>query len=178
MKKYLGSTALIFMTVISYGQRGFGFDLGFSSTKAPMLDVKYFIDKNAASIGVTYQFYNNALGSKEDAIAPGTYAIGDGDYFYSIDIGYTRILSEHFSGSAEVSFATRRYYQNLSDNSFSEGGYHIIYKTKSEVGIGGIVTYNFNDMVGIFGGYNTVRHAFFGVQLKFVKYKKYATGEH
>src|SRR5213076_2123158 len=111
MKRYLALTVLIFMTMVCYGQRGFGFDLGFSSSKAPMLDVKYFLDKNAASIGVTYQFFNDALGSKEDAIIPGTTAIGDGDYFYSIDIGYTRILSEHFSGSAEVSFATRRYYQ-------------------------------------------------------------------
>jgi len=170
MKKHLALLSMAWVTLASYGQRGFGFDVGFTTSKAPMVALKYFLDKNAASIGVSYQIFNDALGSKEDVYTPGTVtAIGDGDYFYSIDVGYTRVLSDNFALSAEVSFVKREYYQNLSDYSFSEGGYHIIYKTKNEVGFGGFLTYYFSDVVGLFAGYNSTRKAAIGVQFRFLK---------
>ena len=168
MKKQLALLSMAWVTVACFGQRGFGFDVGFSTSKAPMVALKYFLDKNAASIGFSYQFFNDALGSKEDALIPGTIAIGDGDYFYSVDAGYTRVLSDNFALSVEVSFVKREYYQNLSDNSFSEGGYHVIYKTKNEVGFGGFLTYYVSDLVGLFAGYNSTRKAAIGVQFRFL----------
>jgi hypothetical protein len=171
MKKSFTLLPLIFLTALSYGQRGFGFDAGFSTSKAPMVALKYFIDKNAASIGASYQVFNDALGKKEDEILQNDFAIGNGDFFYSIDVGYTRLLSEKFSVSGEVSFVKRKYYRNLSNNSFPVGGYHIIYDTKSEVDFGGFVTYYFNDLVGIFVGYNSIRHASIGVEFRFLKPK-------
>ncbi|MFI5186550.1 MAG: hypothetical protein ACHQF0_07500 [Chitinophagales bacterium] len=167
MKKYLLLLTVIFFVTCSYGQKGFGFDVGIASSKAPMLDVKYFFNKNAASIGVSYQIFNDALGKKNDLI-PGTYAIGDGNYFFSVDIGYTRIVSKNFSVSGEVSIGQKSYYQNLSDNDFSAGGYHRITSKTSKVGVGGIVTYNINAMVGVFAGYNSLRQAAVGVELRFV----------
>jgi hypothetical protein len=175
MKKSFTLLPLIFLTTLSYGQRGFGFDAGFSTSKAPMLAVKYFIDKNAASIGMSYQVFNNALGKKEDDVIPGTVAIGDGHYFYSIDVGYTRILSEKFAVSGEISFASKKYYQNLSDNSFSQGGYHRIYKTESEVDVGALLFYYFSDTFGLFGGYNSIRQASIGVEFRFLRPRS-ATG--
>ena len=168
MKKYLVLTTVIFLVIFSDAQKGFGFDLGIATSKAPMFDVKYFLNENAFSLGLSYQIFNDALGKKESGVIPGTNAIGDGDYFFTVDIGYTRILSEKFSVSGEISVGSRKFYQNLSDNNFSEGGYHRIYKTKSIVGAGGIITYNANNTVGFFAGYNSIREAAAGVQIKFV----------
>ena len=171
MKKYLASLTVVFMTAIVYGQRGFGFDLGFSTSKAPMVAVKYYLGKNAASVGASYQIFNDALGKKEEEIVSGgDVAIGDGHYFYSIDIGYTRVLSEKVSLSGEVSFAKKSHYQNLSKNDFSQ--YHRILDTDSEVGVGGFVIYNFSEVFGLFGGYNSVRQATVGIELRIVKEKK------
>jgi len=171
MKFFFTLLLLIFLTALSYGQRGFGFDAGFSTSKAPMVAVKYFVEKNAASIGMSYQVFNDALGKKEDDFIPGTTVIGDGHYFYSIDIGYTRILSENFAVSGEISFASKKYYQNLSDYSFSQGGYHRIYKTESEVDVGAFLFYYFSDTFGMFGGYNSIRQASIGVEFRFLKPK-------
>lgn len=168
MKKYLLFPALIFFVTFSFGQKGFGFDVGFSTSKAPMMDVKYFVNKNAGSIGFSYQVFNDALGKKEPGVIPGTNAIGDGDYFYSVDIGYTRVLNEKFCISGEISIGQKIFYQNLSDITFAQGGYHRTVSKKSEVGGGASLTYDINDNVGIFAGYNSIRQGSLGIQFRFL----------
>ena len=65
MKKVLLLLIIIFSaTFLTHAQRGFGFNVGMSTSKAPMIAVKYFVDKNAGSIGFSYQVFNDALGSK------------------------------------------------------------------------------------------------------------------
>jgi hypothetical protein len=172
MKKYLVFVPSFFFVLLTSGQKGFGFDVGIGTSKAPMIAAKYFFDQNAVSLGATYQIFNDALGKKHDYI-PGTTAIGDGDYFYSIDIGYTRVLNESFSVSGDVSIGQKKYYQNLSDDSFSQGGYHRIYKTKSQVGGGAYFFYNFNLNFGLFAGYNSLRGGTFGVEFRFLKEQQY-----
>src|SRR5689334_9233537 len=103
MKKYSILLLVLFAVTGAKSQNGFAVDVGIGTSKAPMIGVKYYFDKNAASIGVSYQVFNDALGKEKDLI-PGTPAIGDGDYFYSFDIGYTRIINEDFSVSADLSF--------------------------------------------------------------------------
>jgi len=168
MKKYLLFPAFIFLVTFSFGQKGIGFDLGFSTSKAPMVDVKYFVDKNAGSIGFSYQVFNDALGKKEPDVIAGTNAIGDGDYFYSVDIGYTRVLSEKFCISGEVSIGQRIYYQNLSDITFAQGGYHRTIEKKSVIGGGASLTYDVNEHVGVFAGYNSLREGSLGIQFRFL----------
>ena len=168
MKKYLALIIVVFLVIFSNAQKGLGFDLGIATSKAPMFDIKYFLNENAFSLGASYQIFNDALGKKKDGVIPGTNAIGDGDYFFSVDMGYTRLLNEKFSVSGEISIGNRKFYQNLSDNNFSEGGYHRITKTNVIVGVGASITYNANDIVGFFAGYNSIREAAAGVQIKFV----------
>ena len=55
-----------------------------------MIALKYYLDKNAASIGKAYQVFYNSLGKNQDLVIGNT-AIGDGEYFYSFDIAYTRV---------------------------------------------------------------------------------------
>ena len=108
MKKYLVLLPSTFLSSFAYAQNGFGFDVGMATSKAPMIAVKYYLDKNAPSIGFSYQVFNDALGKEEDLEAWRVLAIGDGDYFYSFDIGYTRVLSEKFSIGGEVSIRDKK----------------------------------------------------------------------
>jgi hypothetical protein len=172
MKKYLVSIPSIFFVLLTSAQRGFGFDVGMATSKAPMLAVKYYIDKNAPSIGFSYQVFNDALGKEHD-LTTGSTAIGDGEYFYSFDIGYTRVLSEKFSLAGEVSFGTKKHYQNLRDDNSTSGGYHRILKTESVVGGGGFLFYNINQTFGIFAGYNSLREGTFGLEVRFIHEKQY-----
>jgi len=172
MNKYLILIPSVFFVLLTSAQTGFGFDAGIGTSKAPMIAVKYFFGNNAASIGATYQVFNDALGKKHDYLA-GTTAIGDGDYFYSIDVGYTRILNENFSISGDVSIGEKKYYQNLRDDNSPQGGYHQIYKSKSQVGGGAYLTYNFNTSFGLFAGYNSLRGGTFGLEFRFLKDKQY-----
>jgi hypothetical protein len=172
MKKYLVLVSFIFVGLLVSAQNGFGFDLGMSTSKTPMLAVKYYIDKNAPSIGFSYQIFNDALGKKQNYI-PGDTAIGDGDYYYSFDIGYTRVISDKISIGAELSVGTRKYYQNLRDDNSAAGGYHRILSTKSVVGGGGFLYYNINEMFGLFAGYNSLREGTFGLEIRVFKQAQY-----
>jgi len=172
MKKYIILFLSTFFASIIYAQNGFGFDVGMATSKAPMIAVKYYIDKNAPSIGFSYQVFNDALGKNED-LKTGSTAIGDGDYFYSFDIGYTRVLSEKFSIAGEVSIGTKKHYQNLRDDNSSSGGYHRILKTESVVGGGGSIFYNINETFGIFAGYNSLREGTFGLEVRLFHEKQY-----
>jgi len=170
MKKYSIVALSLFFITLAHGQKGFAIDLGIGTSKAPMIAVKYYLDKNAASIGASYQVFNNALGKNQDLVVGDT-AIGDGDYFYSFDIGYTRVISEKFSIGAEVSFGTKKYYQNLRDDSAPSGAYHRIIDTKSVIGGGGLLFYNVNEAFSIFGGYNSLREGTFGLEFRFLSEK-------
>ena len=172
MKKYLVLIPSIFFVLVASAQRGFALDLGMGTSKAPMLAVKYYIDKNAPSIGFSYQVFNDALGKKQDLV-PGDSAIGDGNYFYSFDIGYTRVLNEKFSIGGEVSIGTRQHYQNLRDDSAPSGGYHRYLTTESVIGGGGFLFYNINQTFGIFAGYNSLREGTFGLEVRFFQEKQY-----
>ena len=169
MKRVLVLTVVIFFVTFSFGQQGFGFGAGFSTSKAPLINFKYFFGQNAVSLGASYQVFNDALSKKEDSFLPNAVVIGDGDYFYSIDVGYTRMISDNFSISGEISFGKKKFYQNVTDDSFSQGGYHVIYKTESKIGAGVFATYYFNETFGIFAGYNSLRQASIGIDVRFVK---------
>jgi hypothetical protein len=172
MKKYLIVSFILSLAIGVSGQSGFGFDVGVGSSKAPMIAVKYYFEKNAISLGGSYTVFNNALG-KEKELIPGDPAIGDGWVFYTIDIGYTRVLNEKFSIEGEISFGKKKHYQNISNNDFSSGGYHRFIDEKSIAGGGGLLFYNINQTVGLFAGYNSIREGTFGVEIRFFHEKQY-----
>jgi hypothetical protein len=172
MKKYLILFLIVFVGFLVHAQNGFGFDLGLGTSKAPMIAVKYYLDKNAFSVGASYQVFNDALGKNKD-LQSGDSAIGDGDYFYSFDIGYTRILSEKFSIAGEISFGQRKYFQNIRDDSAPSGGYHRILDSKSVVGGGGLLFYNISEAFSLFAGYNSLREGTFGLEFRIVRQQQY-----
>ena len=174
MKKYLVLIP-IFLVLLTSAQRGFGFDVGMATSKAPMIAAKYYFEKNAVSIGGSYTLFNNALGEKKDQINQGDHPIGDGRTFYTIDIGYTRVVSDKFSVEGELSIGRKMYYQNISDDNSSSGAYHVFGWKDSEsiVGGGALLFYNINETFGIFAGYNSLREGTFGLEVRLFHEKQY-----
>ena len=175
MKKYSVLVPFIFVVSLASAQRGLGFDVGIGTSKAPMIAAKYYFEKNAVSLGGTYTLFNDALGEKKDQIHQGDKVVGDGQTFYTIDIGYTRVLSEKFSVEGELSIGRKKYYQNISDDNSSSGAYHVFgYKDpESIVGVGGLLFYNFNETFSLFAGYNSLREGTFGVEIRLFKQAQY-----
>jgi len=165
MKKLLLSVIVIFCAVFLFGQNGFGIDVGFSTSKAFMVAGKYFVGPNGFSLGASYQS-NHELGKKLAAKLNDD-IIGNGNYFYTADVGYTRILNEQFSIEGEVSIGVKKYYTNYRDNNSSSGAYHVINKTKAAGGGGAILVYHFNEIFGVFAGYNSLREGSLGLQIRF-----------
>jgi len=172
MKKYLIVSVILFLVMNVKGQSGFGIDVGMSTSKAPMIAAKYYFEKNAVSLGGSYTLFNNALGEKKTLI-PGDTAIGDGKIFYTLDFGYTRVISEKFSIAAEISIGQEKHYQNIRDDSAPEGAYHRITDKKSKFGGGGLLFYNISQTVGLFAGYNSIREGTFGVEIRFFQTEQY-----
>ena len=162
--------SVIFLVTFTYGQdgqKGFGFDVGFATSKSLMAAIKYFDGLNAFSLGFSYQS-NHELGKRATKRLVDT-IIGNGHYFYTVDIGYTRILNDQFSVEGEISIGPKKFYTNFTNNSFAAGGYHVIDKTNTQLGVGGILIYQFNDIFGLYAGYNTIRQANLGLQINLVK---------
>ena len=166
MNKYLLLLTFVLPALLSFGQSGLGFDLGFGTSKSGMLAGKYYYDEhNAFSVGFSYQS-NHELGKRNSKQAGDT-IIGNGHYFYSVDLGYTRIFDDQFSLEGEISTGPKKYYTNFRDNNLSAGGFHVIDKSKFQVGLGALFIYHFNEIFGLYGGYNTIRQATFGLQVRF-----------
>lgn len=172
MKKILTFLTFVFFLNFTYGQTGFGFDIGFATSKSALFDIKYFKNKNAFSLGLTYQF-NDTKGKKvtEQLSNYGRTVDGTGNYFYTVDFGYTRILTDKFSLTGELSVGGRNLYTNYIDNRFTDGGYYMVDKSESLFGIGGLVTYYLNQNFGVFAGYNSIRSVAIGLQIKLLSQK-------
>lgn len=175
MKKYCVFVPAVFCVLLASAQNGFAIDVGIGTSKAPMIAAKYYFEKNAVSVGASYTLFNNALGEKKDKITQGDKVVGDGQTFYTIDIGYTRVISEKFYIEGELSIGQKKYYQNISDDNSSSGAYHVFgYKDpKSIIGGGGLLFFNISEVFGLFAGYNSIREGTFGVEFRFIQQKQY-----
>ena len=172
MKKIITFLTFVFFLNFTYGQTGFGFDLGLATSKSALFDIKYFKNKNAFSLGLTYQF-NDAKGEKvtKQLSNYGRTVDRTGSYIYTVDFGYTRTLTDKISLTGELSVGGRNHYTNYIDSRFTDGGYYMIDKSESLFGIGGLVTYYLNQNFGVFAGYNSIRSIAIGLQIKLLNQK-------
>lgn len=159
---------LLMGSLKSKAQQSFGFGIGAASTSSLLFDIKYYINKNAFSIGYTYEL-NESKGKliKNQLKNHGREVSGRGDFFTSVDIGYTRILLERVFLSAEVSIGHIQSFTNYIDGRFTGGGYHMIDHSEESVGYGGKMAYFITSNIGIYSGYNTIRKASVGLDFKF-----------
>jgi hypothetical protein len=103
----------------------------------------------------------------EEVIDPlfayGTTIDGTGDYFFSIDLGYGRIIKEKFTLEGELSLGQKTFYTNY--NQLPDVGCHTIDKTEPVVGGGILAGYLLNENLGVNVGYNSIKGLSFGMRL-------------
>lgn len=159
-------TLLIFAN--SAKAQNWGLGIGYGTSSSIHADFSYLSNQNVFHIGGTYQF-SNTKGKLLSEQGPnhGRTVDGRGQYFWTIDFGYGRYLTEKLSVHGELSVGAVNDFTNYVDNRFSGGGYHMIDSTEITGGIGANVGYGFSDSVSGFVGYNTLREITFGIRLIF-----------
>lgn len=146
-----------------------GFDLGFSSNKALLLNVSYYSGKNGFSIGMSREMvFPKGKYVDEQLSNYGRTIDSNGTYFYAFDFGYSRIIIKRLTLSGELSFGSKVFYTSYIDNRFNGGGYYLIDKKESLFGLGCLLGFNIVRGFDLISGYNTIRGFTFGCRFKIV----------
>lgn len=136
--------------------------MGFNNALA--LNMSYFKSKNGFSIGYTREMRFPEGKAVDDQLPNyGRTVKGAGSYYGAIDLGYHRSINPKLSIAAELSFGSRSYYTDYSDERFSEGGYYLVNDTKSLAGVGASASYRVSDLIYFSGGYNSLRSITIGI---------------
>ncbi|MFY0698342.1 MAG: hypothetical protein JXR11_10855 [Balneola sp.] len=142
-----------------------GFSAGYGSSTTMYLDIFYFLkNENTFHVGGSIQFADQ-LGKRVNEQKPnhGRTVLGNGEYFWSLDLSYNLHLKYNFTVAGELSIGAQNSYTNFEDNRFSEGGYHLI-DSEITAGVGSNIGYNFSDSVNGFVGFNTLRRLTLGIR--------------
>lgn len=171
MNKSLFSTILIATTLFcvdAVKAQKWGIGIGYGTSSSIHVDFSYLSNQNVFHIGGTGQF-SNSKGKLLSEQGPnhGRTVDGRGQYFWTVDFGYGRYLTERLSVHGELSVGAVNDFTNYVDNRFSGGGYHMVDSTEITGGVGANVGYGFSDSVSGFVGYNTLREITFGIRLIF-----------
>ncbi|MDX1640128.1 MAG: hypothetical protein R3220_00425 [Balneolaceae bacterium] len=123
-------------------------------------------DMNSFHIGGSYQFADTRGKLVQERKANyGREIDGTGQYFWGVDLGYGRFLTEKISINGEVSVGSQNDFTNYLDGHFNGGGYHLVNSSEIVAGIGANVGFVASEYFSFFGGYNTLRNATFGIRL-------------
>lgn len=164
--KYLIVFFLAFLSVTTaYSQVGFSIAYGTSSNLA--FDGFYIDGFNRFHIGYAEQRNGQrATVVKERSSNYGTTRIEDGEYYWLLDFGYSRMIKDKFVIHSELSLGQRHDFTSYSDNRFRDNGYSLINYSKTAAGIGVNGGYLFNDNFEAFIGYHTMKKITLGIRFQ------------
>lgn len=92
---------------------------------------------------------------------------GYGTYSWFLDLGYSRVIFNKISLHGELTYGSDNDFVNYNDNRFNGGGYHMVTNRKSMFGAGTNIGYLISKNWEIYGGYNTLKKAQFGIRILF-----------
>lgn len=167
MKSILISTALILSVSVANAQK-FGVSFSFATAKVLAMDMFYTKNANRFHFGYGYQFN----GQKKTVVKErkdnyGLTKIEDGDFFWLIDLGYSRIIAKKLTIHPELSFGSKRFFTSYKDDRFSDNGYSLINRSEAKAGIGLNAGYFIIEKVEPFIGYHTLKKLNFGIRFSF-----------
>lgn len=145
-----------------------GTSVSFSTDKALGLNVFYFKSKNSFYFGFSQQFNgqkNTVVRERKQTY--GTTPIGDGDFYWLLDFGYSRTFMETISIQPEISVGDKNFFTSYKDNRFKDNGYSLINNSETIAGFGLNLGYKINDFVEPYCGYHTIKKATFGIRIHF-----------
>lgn len=164
--KYLTTVFLILFGLTAYGQVGFSVAYGTSNTFG--FD-GYIIDGSDNRFHFGFASQSNGQKAKvvkERLANYGTTRIEDGEFFWLLDFGYSKIIKEKFTIHSELSIGQRNDFTTYEDNRFTDGGYSLVNYSKTAGGIGVYAGYLFNYNFETFVGYHTTKKLTFGVRFQ------------
>jgi len=157
---------LIAQTSTQADKTTFGFSFAFSTENVLGMDFSWRKDFNRFHFGFGYQFN----GQKNEVVKErkanyGLTKIEDGDFFWLIDFGYSRIIKEKLAINPEVSFGSKKYFTSYEDNRFKDNGYSLINRSLAKAGLGVNIGYLASEYFEFFIGYHTMKKMNFGLRI-------------
>lgn len=169
MKKII--VFLIVSSVITYGQSqvrdgGGGFSFDFIINNAFGVDMFAQHGNNRFHLGYSHQ-YNGQEDKviKKQKETAGITEIENGDYFWVIDMGYSRIFMNILTVHSEFSIGGKNEFISFKDDRSYVEDYSLVTGSKMALGIGLKVGYLFKNGVEPFIGIHTLKKVDFGVRL-------------
>ena len=146
----------------------FGSSFAFSTEKVLSMDFFFGKDVNRFHFGFGYQFN----GQKNKVVRErksnyGLTKIEDGEFFWLIDLGYSRIIVKKLTIHTEISIGGKNYFTSYEDNRFSDNGYSLINRSETKTGIGINAGYFVSGKIEPFIGYHTIKKMNFGLRFSF-----------
>ncbi|HEY4785548.1 MAG TPA: hypothetical protein VIH57_05845 [Bacteroidales bacterium] len=161
---------LCFFNTNIFCQQGIGCSLFFTTDKVFGGNVFYTVQKNSFYCGFSYQ----SNGQKRTVVRErkktyGITPIGDGDYYWLIDLGYSRTFSKVII-QPEVSIGSKNYFTNYKDNRFKDDGYSLINYSIGIAGVGINIGYKVSDFIEPYIGFHSIKKLTLGIRIHFSFY--------
>jgi hypothetical protein len=143
-----------------------GASISFSTDKTLGLNMFYNKNKNSFYLGYSKQ-YNGQKNTvvRERKKTYGTTPIEDGDFYWLIDFGYSRIFLKTINLQPEFSVGNRNYFTSYEDNRFRDNGYSLINSSETIFNFGMNLGYIINDFIEPFCGYHNRKKLTVGIRI-------------
>lgn len=169
MKKFLIFIFALFITTICQGQvrdGGGGLSFSYSTNNAWGVDMFAGPGNNRFHLGYGHQFNGQEIKViKKQKETNELTEIGKGEYFWVIDIGYSRIFMDRITVHSEFSIGGKNEFTSFkADRTYYED-YSLVTGSKSALGIGLKVGYLLNNGLEPFIGFHTLKKIDFGIRL-------------
>lgn len=163
MKGILIFLPLVCMVTMINAQSGLSFS--YATKNAGYFDLFYGQKDNRFHLGYTFQ----GTGQMETVVKKrkpnyGLTRIEDGEFFWTIDMGYGRVVRKNITIQGELNIGQREFYTNYQDRRFKDGGYSLVTDTKVVAGVGTNLGYIFNHFFEGYLGYNSLKRVVFGIR--------------
>lgn len=160
---------IVFALIYSFGNQAnaqYGVSMSFTTNKALGFNCFFKEAQNAFYFGFTQQF--NGQKNKvvnERKINYGLTNLGDGDFYWLVDFGYSRTFFSVLTIQPELSIGQQNIFINYSDKRFSDDGYSLVTDKKGINGAGLNIGYRSSSWIEFFGGYHSIKKMNLGIRL-------------
>lgn len=156
---------LLLLTVFDiHGQ--IGVSISYSIGKTLGTNILGSINKNSFYIGYSKQ-YNGQKNTvvRERKKTYGTTPIEDGDFYWLVDMGYSRTFFEKITIQPEISIGRKNYFTSYKDNRFKDNGYSLITSSERVYNYGINLGYIINETIEPYCGYHNLKKITFGIRV-------------
>jgi hypothetical protein len=121
---------------------------------------------NRYHIGYGHQFNGQEINTvRNHKLVEEVTENGDGEYFWVIDLGYSRVFKNRITAHSELSIGGRKKFINYLSNTNNVDNYSLITDSKATMGMGLKVGYLLKNGLEPFIGIHTLKKLDFGLRL-------------